>query len=175
MDEKSERSVDEDRLKPAVDEVRQILAARAKVRGMISYSALARKIRSIQVGPRDLLLHQILDRVSIEEHEAGRGMLSCIVVHKVGDMEPGVGFYELAARLGKRPRNRLAFWVNELHRVHAAWEGGKEKGAESLQAARAAVSSPAAKARSSLRPSSSVPARTSSRAASTSRPRRVSG
>lgn len=142
---------------------------------MMSYSKLATKMTCIQVGPRDPLLHQILDRVSIDEHVAGRGMLSCIVVHKDGDMEPGEGFYELAARLGKRPRNRLEFWVNELHHVHAVWEKLSESKPERVQASQAASSNAAALVRSSLRPPSSVPARTRSRAASTSRPRRVSG
>ena len=34
-------------------------------------------------------------------HAAGRGMLSVIVVHKQGDMQPGPGFFELAQRLGR--------------------------------------------------------------------------
>jgi hypothetical protein len=168
-------ALDEGRLEKAIMEAREILAARAKVRGMMSYSELASKMTSIQVGPRDPLLHQILDRVSTDEHVAGRGMLSCIVVHKVGDMEPGEGFYELAARLGKRPRNRLEFWVTELHHVHAAWENSTETIPDGIQASQAASSTPAAITRSSLRPPSSVPAMTRTRAASTSRPRRVSG
>ena len=32
---------------------------------------------------------------------AGRGMLSVIVVHKVGDMQPGPGFFQLAKKLGR--------------------------------------------------------------------------
>jgi len=33
--------------------------------------------------------------------KVGRGMLSVIVVHKEGDMQPGPGFFELAGELGR--------------------------------------------------------------------------
>jgi hypothetical protein len=48
-------------------------------------------------------------------------MLSVIVVHKHGDMEPGPGFDDYAADLGLDASDRVAFWVNELHKVHGYW------------------------------------------------------
>jgi hypothetical protein len=48
-------------------------------------------------------------------------MLTVVVVHKVGDMQPGPGFFELAKMLGRDTGDILKCWVNELHRVHAVW------------------------------------------------------
>lgn len=95
-----------------------------KFTGMMSYTELAEKITSWNFSPRDPQLFKLLDDVSREEDEDGRGLLSCIVVHKVGDMEPGTGFYDLAVELG-RSGDKLGLWVNELHKVHAAWEREK--------------------------------------------------
>jgi len=103
------------------DEAKRILADRAKVRGMMTYSELSDRIMSKRLSPRGPQLFRLLDEISTDEYQAGRGLLSCIVVHKVGDMEPGVGFYDLAKRMGYRSGDKLALWVKELHRVHAAW------------------------------------------------------
>jgi hypothetical protein len=108
----------------AKEEAKQILAERASLRGMMSYTELAEKITSWNFSPRDPQLFKLLDDVSREENEDGRGLLSCIVVHKVGDMEPGTGFYDLAVQLG-RSGDKLGLWVNELHKVHAVWEREK--------------------------------------------------
>jgi hypothetical protein len=48
-------------------------------------------------------------------------MLSVIVVHKSGDMQPGHGFFELAESLGRDTSDILACWIAELKRVHAYW------------------------------------------------------
>jgi len=94
---------------------------RARVRGMITYSELTAKITAIRLEPDSYALADLLGEISSAEDAAGRGMLSVIVVHKTGDMEPGRGFYTLAATLGKSIDDRVAFWVSELHRVHATW------------------------------------------------------
>lgn len=49
-------------------------------------------------------------------------MLTAVVVHKSGDMEPGEGFFELAKSLGRKTINPLECWIKELHLVHAYWE-----------------------------------------------------
>jgi hypothetical protein len=48
-------------------------------------------------------------------------MLSVIVVHKVGDMQPGRGFFELATQLGRDTSDVVVCWVNELKKVYAHW------------------------------------------------------
>lgn len=97
------------------------LRERARLRGMMPYSELVGEIRAIRLQPESPALAALLGEISTEEDAAGRGMLSVIVVHKVGDMEPGLGFYKLATELGKPTRDRAAFWVSELHRVHSVW------------------------------------------------------
>lgn len=156
-------------------EIRALLISRAKIRGMIPYSKLADMITAVQIGPRARLLYDILDEISVEEHSAGRGMLSCIVVHKAGDMEPGVGFFELAERLGKKEGGNLKFWVKEMHEVHAAWEQPKNGGNLARQSPTREVSTALALQIPPLCPPSSMPARTRRRAARTSAPRRISG
>lgn len=102
-------------------EARNLLIERAKLRGMIPYSDLATKIKSIRVEAHDQRLFHLLGEISSEEDAAGRGMLSVIVVHKTGDMQPGPGFFDLAKRLGRNTSDLLKCWVDELRRVHAVW------------------------------------------------------
>jgi hypothetical protein len=102
-------------------EAREIMIKRARLRGMIAYSDLVREIRSIKLEAHDQRLSDFLDEISSEEVAAGRGMLTVLVVHKTGDMQPGPGFYELAKRLGRDTSDILRCWVDELHRVHAVW------------------------------------------------------
>ena len=105
----------------AKKEMRQILIERAKVRGMIPYSELVAKIKTISLEPESYALAAMLGEISSEEDAAGRGMLTVIVVHKYGDMQPGPGFFDLAEELGRDTSDILTCWVNELKRVHAYW------------------------------------------------------
>ncbi len=102
-------------------EVKEILIERAKMRGMIPYSELVEKIRSIKVDAHDLRLFHLLGEVSSEEDAKGRGMITVIVVHKRGDMQPGPGFFELAEQLGRDTSNILDCWIKELKKVHGYW------------------------------------------------------
>ena len=102
-------------------EVIGILQARARARGMITYSDLSRQLRTVVIPYDDPAMAAMLDKISTEEFKAGRGMLSVIVVHKYGDMEPGVGFFKLAESLGRRVADKTTFWVAELHAVHGYW------------------------------------------------------
>jgi hypothetical protein len=105
----------------ALLEAKDILATRAKLRGMIPYSELASRIKSIHLEAHDQRLSHLLGDISTEEDADGHGMLSVIVVHKQGDMQPGPGFFELAQRLGRDTSDILECWVKELKRVHAYW------------------------------------------------------
>lgn len=88
---------------------------------MIAYSDLATKITNISLGAYDQRFFHFLGEISQEEDAAGRGMLTVLVVHKSGDLQPGPGFYELANYLGRDTRDLLTCWIEELHRVHAVW------------------------------------------------------
>ena len=107
----------------AKSEMREALVERAKVRGMIPYSELVEKISTIELEPNSYALAAMLGEVSTEEAAADRGMLSVLVVHKVGDMQPGPGFFELAKELGRVTSDILKCLVEELKKVHRVWSG----------------------------------------------------
>ena len=65
--------------------------------------------------------HQLLGDISKAERAEGRPLLSAIVVRK-GDNWPGGGFFTLAKDLKLHNGNDdLAYWVQEIQRVHAYW------------------------------------------------------
>jgi hypothetical protein len=88
---------------------------------MIPYSDFVRKIQSIQFTPEHFALRPFLGEISTEESKAGRGMLTALVVHKRGDLQPGPGFFELARQLGHDTSDVVKFWIEEVKRVFAAW------------------------------------------------------
>ena len=98
----------------AKSEARNLMIARAKLRGMIPYSDLVRGITTARFEAHDQRLFHLIGEISTEEDAAGRGMLSVLVVQKSGDMQPGPGFFELAGQLGRDTTNILECWVNEL-------------------------------------------------------------
>jgi hypothetical protein len=108
----------------AKEEMRQILIDRASVRGMIPYSELVDRISAVRLD--SVALAHMLGEISTAEDAAGRGMLSVIVVHKDGDMQPGPGFFALAQQLGQDTSDILKCWVEELHRVHREWSTIKQ-------------------------------------------------
>jgi hypothetical protein len=108
----------------AIGEAKRVLADRARSKSTISYSELVSKIYSVHLEPHDTRLNHLLGEVSTEEHEAGRGMLTVLVVYKDGDQTPGPGFFELAEELGHDVSDREAFWMSELNKVYAAWSAG---------------------------------------------------
>jgi molybdopterin synthase catalytic subunit len=94
---------------------------RAKLRGMIPYSDLVAKIKAVKFLAHDTRLFHLLGEISVEEDGIGRGMLSVVVVHKYGDMQPGPGFFLLGQHLGYDTKNLLGFWVEQLKKVHSIW------------------------------------------------------
>jgi molybdopterin synthase catalytic subunit len=102
-------------------EMREILIERAKVRRMIPYSELVEKITTINLKPHSKALDNMLGEISEAENKDGRGMLTVIVVHKYGDMQPGPGFFELAHMLERDTSDILKCWIDELKKVHAYW------------------------------------------------------
>lgn len=105
----------------AKEEMRQAMISRAKVRGTIPYSDLCKEVTTIALEPHSHALAAMLGEISADEDAAGRGMLTVIVVHKDGDMEPGPGFFELAQELGRDTTDILRCWVEELKKVHSVW------------------------------------------------------
>ena len=85
----------------AKHEAKEILAERARVRGRIPYAELVSLIQAISFRAHDPRFFHFLGEISVEESQAGRGMMTALVVHKEGDMRPGPGFFELAQSLGR--------------------------------------------------------------------------
>ncbi|MDB6028329.1 MAG: hypothetical protein JWM68_4552, partial [Verrucomicrobiales bacterium] len=103
----------------------QIMIQRATLRGMITYSEVADKLNAAHPGvdfePHDQRLWELLGDAARDEANAGRGILSVVVVHKHGDMEPGNGFYELAKYYKRNLSDKQKCFLEELHRVHEQW------------------------------------------------------
>jgi hypothetical protein len=99
----------------------------AKLRGLVPYSDSVAKIRAVRFQAHDTRLFHMLGGISVEEEKAGRRMLSVVVVHKRGDMQPGPGFFLLGQHLGYNPRDHQKFWTDQLKKVHAVWSIPKDK------------------------------------------------
>jgi hypothetical protein len=110
----------------AKNEAKAALIDVARRRGRIAYSELASQIQAIEIEAHDPRMFHLLGEISVEEEKAGRGMLTAIVVHKYGDMQPGPGFFDLAKSLGKDTSDVLTCWVKEFNRVHNYWANKAE-------------------------------------------------
>lgn len=106
----------------AKEEMRQILIEKAKAGKTIAYSELTARLHTITFAPRSSAFAAILGEISTEENSAGRGMLTVIVVHKQGDMQPGPGFFELAETLGRDTSDIEKCWINEINWVFSIWK-----------------------------------------------------
>ena len=104
-----------------------MLIARAKARDIISYKELVGQVTAIQLEPQSFALRTMLREIAAEEHAAGRGMLTALVVYNSGDMQPGPGFFALAGRLGKNTDDVLRCWIKELQRVYNCWSPARGK------------------------------------------------
>lgn len=105
----------------AKNEAKSKLIEVARRKGRIAYSELVECIQSINIEAHDQRLFHLLGEISVEENRLGRGMLTAIVVHKTGDMQPGPGFFQLANSLGKDTTNILTCWIKEFNKVHDYW------------------------------------------------------
>ena len=106
--------------------VREKLVEIAQRQETISYSAVA-SIADLHVRSRTLF--NILDDINRREHDAGRPLLTAVVVRKE-EGTPGKGFFTFATRLGHhrvgknqgRSLDRKLYWIRERDRVYAEWE-----------------------------------------------------
>jgi molybdopterin synthase catalytic subunit len=105
----------------AKNEAREIMIGCAKSRRMIPYSELVRQITRIRLQAHDARLSHFLGEIASEEDAQGRGLLTVVVVHKSGDMQPGPGFFELAQFRGRDTSKIVECWVEELKKVFAYW------------------------------------------------------
>jgi molybdopterin synthase catalytic subunit len=90
----------------------------------ITYTEFAESLTAIQIGAHDPRLSSFLEEIVVDEHGSNRPLITVLVVHKNGDLMPGEGFFEIAARLGFSVEEREAFWVAEFRRVTGFWRAG---------------------------------------------------
>lgn len=106
-------------------EMQNAIIEKAKTRSMVTYSELVNKLTSLQLDTKQAhhrdILAKMLGEISIAEDKAGRGMLSALVIHKAGDMEPGQGFFECAKSLNKSIPDKTKFWIQQVKKVHKYW------------------------------------------------------
>lgn len=102
-------------------EIRDLLIDSAKRQDTIAYSDLVARVNSIHFNAYDQRLFAMLGQISVDESDAGRPLLSVVVVHKTGDMRPGPGFFDLAKSLGRDTSNIDKVWTSELKEVFKHW------------------------------------------------------
>ncbi|MDE0693179.1 MAG: hypothetical protein OXI55_13195 [Gammaproteobacteria bacterium] len=107
-------------------EARSSMIAAASRQGFVTYSGLVAQIESLELAPQSTQLGHLLGEISTAEHDAGRGMLTVVVVHKHGDHMPGPGFFRLARSLGYEVQDRETLWLEQLEKVHRTWCGADE-------------------------------------------------
>ena len=108
-----------------VAEMTGVLQGMAAARRMVTHGDLARAMHTVRLEAHDEAMNHMLLDVSRNEAEAGRGLLSVIVVHKLGDMEPGKGFFGLAKDMGLDTSDQTKCWINETKKVFAHWSNKK--------------------------------------------------
>ncbi|MFP3906540.1 MAG: hypothetical protein ACLFRV_10150 [Acidimicrobiales bacterium] len=105
-----------------VEAVADILSGVARRGTTITYAQLLEALAERDPDLRALAesdLATALRSVSTREDEAGRGLLTAVVVRRSSGL-PGGGFFRLAAERGRAVEDRSAAWSTELARVHAA-------------------------------------------------------
>ncbi|CAA2136869.1 hypothetical protein [Methylobacterium bullatum] len=101
----------------AKGEAKTVLYDYARRGHTITYTELTQRISTIPFGPHNRDFHGLLDAVSRDEEEEGRGLLSVLVVRKDGDIKPGPGFFSMAEDVGREFHDELAFWISEFEAV----------------------------------------------------------
>ena len=127
---------------PASDEDKARKAAADKLvelagqREVITYKNLSDWIEAgtgIRIQFSSSQMYAMLDAISRAENQAGRGMLSALVI-RGKQKTPGAGFYELAAELGKNTgateEEKKKFWEKELNNVYDSHAGATPAQAE---------------------------------------------
>ena len=127
---------------PASDEDKARKAAADKLvelagqREVITYKNLSDWIEAgtgIRIQFSSSQMYAMLDAISRAENQAGRGMLSALVI-RGKQKTPGAGFYELAAELGKdigaTEEEKKKFWEKELNNVYDSHAGATPAQAE---------------------------------------------
>ena len=96
------------------------LAEIASQKALIAYTELSRWIEDETgnaISAQSQKMNDLLDEVSRRENEAGRGMLSAVVVRKK-QQTPSNGFYKSVKDVGTSDEEKEAFWQEEVNKVY---------------------------------------------------------
>ncbi|PTE11771.1 hypothetical protein [Mesorhizobium helmanticense] len=104
----------------AKQEALVVMTLRARTGNPITYSDLVAQIKAVRMEPHDTRLAHFLGEISTEEHEAGRPLITALVVHK-HDLQPGKGFLELAMSLGFSFVDEVQFWSDQILLLQRQW------------------------------------------------------
>ncbi len=94
----------------------EAVVAIVRRRSTIYYSDLAKQIGSIKFGPHDYAFHYLLYEISLDEDEAGRSLLSALVVRQEDGL-PGQGFFDMAKQRGRDTSDTMKCWAEEANIV----------------------------------------------------------
>lgn len=104
----------------AKQEALVVMKQRAKIGSPITYSDLVAQIKAVRMEPHDTRLAHFLGEISTKEHEAGRPLITALVVHK-HDLQPGKGFFDLAMSLGFSFVDEVQFWSDQISLLQRQW------------------------------------------------------
>lgn len=81
---------------------------------------------SMEIAEDRKRISQLLEEIAMHEFNAGRPMLTAIVVHLGGDNNPGEGFFAIATQIGRFSGSRqqiprLEFWSRQVQEVYNYW------------------------------------------------------
>jgi hypothetical protein len=107
----------------AREEIRQILIRTAGSRSVITYTDLCLQVKAIHIEPHDRALPYFLGEVCTDEHDAGRPLLTAIVIYKNDPSKPADGFLDLADSLGYDTGVPDSFWIGQVRAAHDLWSG----------------------------------------------------
>jgi hypothetical protein len=104
---------------PTEREILRILIKKAKQARLITYRELSSQLHTAKLAANGPHLSSLLTSISLAESEAGRGLLSAIVVRKDSGI-PGVGFFRRCTP-GVKVRDFRRRWEAELAKVFNEW------------------------------------------------------
>jgi len=118
---------DAERWAKAKGKVCATLVERARHRGFITYSELAKNVSGVPMPGEGWSsnLAWLLGQVLMEEIDAGRPLLPALAVRKQ-EGSPGMGFYQAAGDAGVGDGTQSeALWVREFTKAHRFYEADK--------------------------------------------------
>jgi hypothetical protein len=105
-------------------ELREAILEAAHDRRMTTYTEVAAKITAIPLTSHSPVLSHLLGEVMEEEYEATGLALTALVTHRVGDLEPGGGFYRMARQVGATFSDPHEFWWRQVDAIFKRYGRG---------------------------------------------------